>query len=122
MSKKIVRLTEEDLCSIVKESIKAYLKEANDYGMISNNNVGKQGFQNVKIYNDMRNRLNNDEEVMYNLPIDFDKVFQVNIKPLGNKIFMIYTNYGNKKEVGVDNVLKVINDMYTNALSNSQRQ
>lgn len=59
-----------------------------------------------------------NENVSYNLPIDFDKVFSINISPLGNNVFSIETNYGNKKQVGVDNVLKVINDMYTDILNN----
>lgn len=63
-------------------------------------------------------KLMNNENVSYNLPIDFDKVFSINISPLGNNVFSIETNYGNKKQVWVDNVLKVINDVYTDIMNN----
>lgn len=120
MKKQIIRLTESDLHNIIENTVNRVLKEYenNDYGIISNNNVGKQGMKKAKMFNEIKLKLINNENVSYNLPIDFDKVFSINISPLGNNVFSIETNYGNKKQVGVDNVLKVINDMYTDIMNN----
>lgn len=56
MKKQIIRLTESDLHNIIENTVNRVLKEYenNDYGMISNNNVGKQGMKKAKMFNEIK--------------------------------------------------------------------
>lgn len=55
MKKQIIRLTESDLHNIIENTVNRVLKEYenNDYGVISNNNVGKQGMKKAKMFNEI---------------------------------------------------------------------
>lgn len=55
MKKQIIRLTESDLHNIIENTVNRVLKEYenNDYCVISNNNVGKQGMKKAKMFNEI---------------------------------------------------------------------
>lgn len=112
MKKQIIRLTEDDLHKIVENTINRILKE-NDYGLLTTNNTGKLGLRNAKIFNDIRQKLNNGESVSYQFPLTMDKVLSANITPLHDNVFNVETNYTSKQVVGVDYVIKYISDLYT---------
>lgn len=114
---KIIKINEEKLTQIVENVVKTILKESNvkNYGLLSNNNTGNQGLKNIKIYNQIKNDLSNNIEVMYSLPIDFEKTFDVRITPLqeyNTVTFDVVTSGGSKKVPSVREALSFAEQTY----------
>lgn len=119
MKKQVIRLTEEDLHNIISESVKRYLNEM-DYGTVSNNQVGKSGKERALMFQKFEKQLMNNEEVMFNIPLNNFNVFSVEITPISNSNVTLYdvqTSLSSKRCVSPREALSFVEQNYQTALS-----
>lgn len=105
MSKKIVRLTEGDLYRVIKESVNKILNEEYQINLDMN---GKQGFQNVRLWQAAASEIQQKGSTIINIPLSYDKFIHARLMQTQRGGVYLETDGINKEFTSISDAFTVL--------------
>ena len=105
MKKQVIRLTEDDLHRIIKESVNKVLNE--EY-QINLDMDGKQGFQNVNLWRAAAQEIQEKGSTIINIPLDYDKFIHARLMKTQRGGVYLETKGINKEYASISEAFTVL--------------